>query len=396
MPGAFAKPPFGSRLRESDPLSKNLAAYWAFNDGKGSLKIKDSVSVNDLTIGANFSFVSSVYGLALDRANIHSVDHLSLGTAIATGTTFSLAMRVLKRTTAVDYAGMFTQGSTGGLFWNAGGNLNKINYYYGADHPSATVLSLGVWHDVIISVLNGNLKYFIDGLPDANTYAGVTSLNLDSLITNPGGSEFDGQFLYAAIWLGRALNIGDATSLCSDPYRVVRRRSIIYLKHSASGTTYNDSISLAAASAIIGSMADVMALANNMATNAAIVETAKLIVNTALSYAVSTLTSPLLVSQINLTVASGIQAGINGSTQQIIQTLAGLGVQASDVEMLGKVFNISISLAVQTALADLLTTGSQYNPGIIRMILESFRIPTLTNESFKLPSIINETFLGPS
>lgn len=167
-------------------------------------------------------------------------------------------------------------------------------------------------------------------------------------------------------------------------------------KPGAAGTTYNDSIALATASAIAGSMSDVMALANSMATNAAIVETAKLIVNTALSYAVSTLVTPFLVSQINLTVASGIQAGINGSTQQIMQTLAGLGVQASDVEMLGKVFNISISLAVQAALADLLTTGSQYNPGIIRMILESFRIPTLTNESFKLPSIINETFLGPS
>src|ERR1051326_4227141 len=154
------KPPYGTPLERRHPLAKGLVASWLMNEA-GAFKITDLASSGtynfSLPATVHITWKPDVRGPVIDRT-VGGSDRLTLSTSLASGTTFSIACRVLLRTTPA-YTSILTFGSTSGFYISSG----KMNYYFSGDHLGTNSLSTNAYHDLVVSVNNGALSFFQDG-----------------------------------------------------------------------------------------------------------------------------------------------------------------------------------------------------------------------------------------
>lgn len=207
------KPSLGSLVNPSCPLANYIEASYLYNEGAGGFAYNAAPKSYPLTLGAGYTFGTSgsSAGLNCAAASTAKCTH----TAIATGTTFTIIMRVWFRTFVGAYGVLWNSDTGNGLYIRSTG---KLSYYFGSDHLSATALSTLTTNHIVLSVAAGAGTYIINGAIDANTVASVTSQAL-SVIGSDGASErIDSVIVQQEICLGYAFSQADAINHMLNPY----------------------------------------------------------------------------------------------------------------------------------------------------------------------------------
>lgn len=249
MASNYNTPPRGAKLQYGHPLGAGLTAAWIFND-RGQTQppstqvpvvVRDKAYRNpnyNLVIAGpstHFTRASGPNGYCLDRDSNTASEFLKLASgSVATGTTFTLAARVMLRSVnagAGGYAAIAVVAGGNGAYIKLTAATYNFIWYSGAVKTSAKALNLNQWYDVAYVCSGGNLSFYIDGILDANTYSSIASAALDSFMHDRGaagaGAVFDGQIAYIHLWAGRALKAQDVQSLKGDPFSMFRPRQIM-------------------------------------------------------------------------------------------------------------------------------------------------------------------------
>jgi hypothetical protein len=234
------KPPTGASLRREDPLAKNLAGAWLFNE-KGGTIVKDHCGISHGSVGGGASWIlgkaSGGNGLNFDnvddRVSLVNANNLS---SIATSG-FSGFVIYFCRSSGGAGAGRIIdkQGVSSGWVWRfANSGLNHILSNHSVSATAANISVLNQWMYVGFTCPNdgtGPIFYsYRDGSPTVirvDAAAGITYLPDSTVVGCIGdktasGRAYDGIIECLYMW-NRALKESELRSLFSDPYRMFSR-----------------------------------------------------------------------------------------------------------------------------------------------------------------------------
>lgn len=219
---SICRGPFNARkLGPVNPVCfvvpNGLIAYWPFS---GETTDFAHNLTFDASGGGNTGTLS---GLALPSLSQGQVGNALLfgaggtsgayvGTSLVIPSSFSIALWI-NYSTSVNYGSIGTNDNNNGLYLR-GGAGGVLDYYFNADHLSATPLTANAWHHACITVnAGGLLQFYIDGMLDANTYSSIGAFTLTS-IGNAivGGSAITGSMCDFRVY-NRAIDPWEVTTL---------------------------------------------------------------------------------------------------------------------------------------------------------------------------------------
>lgn len=207
----------------------------------GNLKNSPSGAYGSLDLYSSgvspFAWKTGVRGRVLDRANTASTDRMLIGNSnYITTSTFSILAGVLVRSTSSSgYGTVLTMGNTAGLWIHssAGSAPFKLDFFQGSDHLSTGTLSSGVEHDIAVIGTGGTITYWIDGILDASSYSGITSVTLSNAFSDSSSEFLDGQMSYLYFLPGIAASPAFIQRTHSDPFWMFRRNVYPWFKAGA-------------------------------------------------------------------------------------------------------------------------------------------------------------------
>lgn len=217
-----SKPPVGARIDPLHPMSRDLAAWWLFNDGSGS-------SLTDITgkyhgtltnMDAN-DWVGSPRGgaLAFDKVN----DYVGTGTGIDLVTSFTITAWFLRDATGGYYIIAGKSGAGSQQFYIRGTGDNKLSYYdpTNGEKISPYVVPISVWTFGAMVVNGTSLKIYAnsDEVLDVTI---VTPPNYSSIFSigaagTSANDLFQGLIDDVRVY-NRALSADEVAELYRNPY----------------------------------------------------------------------------------------------------------------------------------------------------------------------------------
>lgn len=237
------KPPLGSSMDWSHPLSNGVVGRWLMNENAGNIII-DITGNNHCTLYNDVTWKKHHAGeIVLNGTNQYAQKTSPKGLAIEK---FSIVAWIYP-TSFPFYQRIFYIGGTSSLvqrislITNPNGNLcYVVNNGDQWQWLSAQALSINTWQMVAITYSCQTTLYYIDGKLDANSYTdtAVPSHSADYLIIGylpaTGGQWFAGSISQIIVY-NRALSKDEIASLYSNPYHgILRRRQNLMIAVSAS------------------------------------------------------------------------------------------------------------------------------------------------------------------
>lgn len=237
------KPPVGSSMDWSHPLSKGVVGRWLMNENAGS-RIIDITGKNHCTLYNGVTWKNNQAGeIVLNGTNQYAQKTPAIGLAIEKfsivawiyPTSFPSYQRII-------YIGGFSDlDQRISFITNPSGKLcYVINNGSQWGSVSAQALSANAWQMVVITYSCQTTLYYIDGKLDANSYTDTTvpSYLTDYFIIGflPSNSSqwFAGSISQIIVY-NRVLSKNEIASLYSNPYSgILRRRQNLMIAVSTS------------------------------------------------------------------------------------------------------------------------------------------------------------------
>lgn len=233
------KPPLGTRLNRSHPLSRGLVAFYPFNEN-GSANVYDIVGTGPTLVptsgptwfagplGPAMFFIGGSYIDGGDPAN------MALGTR---DFTFAAWIKVDGGSTA--NSGAVISRSTVAAVTRLASleirsdGLLQFELYDGTNNPFILGPTLidAKWHHVVgVRKFGGLLYLYLDGVLNGSTSDTSNSLDTGTQAWRFGQSAYNGANLsakigMASIWIDRALNASEVLRLYTDPYGLFQPQS---------------------------------------------------------------------------------------------------------------------------------------------------------------------------
>ena len=226
------KPPLGVPLDESNLLTRDMEAYYAFNEyAGGEAKDLSGNGNNGQWNGTGTHWAGGVAQFASATS-----DYLDAGTdpSVEFGTSDFTFLAEIKPDAVADgsKAGIVSTlgvAAAGYIFAYraSGGNKLYIETYDGAQNPngfSTGVITPNSWTQVAVVRGGGNYTFYINGTASGtvgDTAGNITnsnSLRIGGSVAN-GSKVFDGRFRYVNM-LSRALSRSEVVALTANPWHL--------------------------------------------------------------------------------------------------------------------------------------------------------------------------------
>ena len=242
------KPPPGTPINWSCPLSQGLVAAFPFNEGSGS-NVYDATNQSPTGAFASGSsaptWISGKYGTTINFVGSSSqqilVPFFSGLNFPATGGSFSWATWLYLASVPSGWTAIWTHGrdqsSWMGL-WNSGSNL--WDWVIGGIDSAGVAPSTG-WHQIVGTYYSGNRYLFVDGKLVATTSDTEASATTSGLYIG-GDNGYDTYFtgVIDHIFLSsRQWQLADVQAHYANPWQIFSQPQFDWLLHyTASGTAY--------------------------------------------------------------------------------------------------------------------------------------------------------------
>ena len=226
-PDPTKKPPFGSRLDPTHPLSQGLVGCWLMNEGGGNI-------VFDLVRNYKLDFISSPVwgrnGVVLDDASSQYL-HISDFPMIKDATTFSIVIYANLRNIDTRATTLFsTSSSSHGCSFKAEqyDDTGKVGFTFNgvADYTSAILTPVGT--DSIFTATrigaSGNLDIYVDNEHDVLSVGTMSDSTYTDMVlgawpaNGTSGDYVDGTLYLAMVYFDRILSQSEILQLKAEPY----------------------------------------------------------------------------------------------------------------------------------------------------------------------------------
>jgi hypothetical protein len=93
----------------------------------------------------------------------------------------------------------------------------KLQFYF--TFYNDTQWALGEWVDLVTVLSNGQLTYYINGLPNGGPYS-QGSIDATHMFNDSLGERIHGYVEFQRVWVGRALTPVEVADAVANPYAV--------------------------------------------------------------------------------------------------------------------------------------------------------------------------------
>jgi hypothetical protein len=206
-------------------ITSNLVIHWPADTGTGTNVPDVTAGGHNGTLAGGATWVSPGK-VGASALSFDGVSGVMTWTALATGTTYTIAAWIFPIPSSTSYGPLFATTSAGnGFFYYNNGSLDL---YTGLDKISTTTMTENAWHHVAVSVNAGAYTFYIDGV-SAGTGTGITDIIPSSAGGSTGGEFFKG-YIDDLRFYTRALSAGDIAELIALGTAAVtaRKRPLLY------------------------------------------------------------------------------------------------------------------------------------------------------------------------
>ncbi len=166
----------GNEIEKTSKLTaKGLVGYWAFDEGSGTKLVDSTDNHEDLTI-SNATYVDGKGDTAVSFTGV-STSYAAGNTNVGLGNEFTVSVFVKADSTVANWKVFMAKGDTEVGDFQLYFHSKKVRFYanglLATDLQSNKVIADGTWHHVALTLKNGTLTMYIDGIADVSV-SGLT------------------------------------------------------------------------------------------------------------------------------------------------------------------------------------------------------------------------------
>lgn len=223
------KPPCGTRLDRSNPLSRSLAFALAMADGTGAVAADSSGAGNAATLGGGASWAASPDGAGVRLDGSSGSLYVPPSPTLAWASGPFAAMARLAFAAAPGTSPVLWYGGTGAApqFWVRQNTPTAVQWLVGGPTGytlTTPTIAAGSVHTYLVSRdATGLATLYLDGVP-LGTISGTGAVNGGQGLALGTRADLTTQFAAAtytaACGWNRSLSAGEAATLAADPWQV--------------------------------------------------------------------------------------------------------------------------------------------------------------------------------